>query len=45
MPRELPPLPGDVEDYRDERWCRDITGQVQTPIQAENFVDSCHPKQ
>ena len=39
MPRELPPLPGDVEDYRDERWCRDITRQVQTPIQAENFVE------
>ena len=37
MPRELPPLPGDVEDYRDERWCRDVTRLVQTPIQAEQL--------
>jgi hypothetical protein len=40
MPRPLPlPLPGDVEEYRDERWSRDVTRQVQTPIQAENFVE------
>ena len=39
MPRVLPPLPGDVEDYRDERWGRDVTRQVQTPLQAENFVE------
>jgi len=39
VPRQLPPLPGDVEDYRDERWGRDITRCVQSPIQAENFVE------
>jgi len=39
VPRVLPPLPGDVEDYRDERWGRDVTRQVQTPSQAENFVE------
>ena len=39
MPRVLPPLPGDVEDYRDDRWARDVTRQVQTPIQAEHFVE------
>ncbi|HEV8394316.1 MAG TPA: hypothetical protein VGQ37_08575 [Vicinamibacterales bacterium] len=39
MPRELPPLPSDVEDHRDERWGRDITRCVQSPIQAENFVE------
>ena len=39
MPRELPPLPPEVEDHRDERWGRDITRQVQTPIQAEHFVE------
>jgi hypothetical protein len=35
----LPPLPGDVEDHRDERWGRDVTRQVRTPIQAENFIE------
>ena len=39
MPRVHPPLPGDVEDYRDERWGRDVTRQLQTPSQAENFVE------
>jgi hypothetical protein len=39
MPRELPPLPSEVEDHRDERWGRDLTRQIQTPIQAEHFVE------
>src|SRR5215218_5644609 len=39
MPRELPALPLEIEEYRDERWGRDITRQVQTPIQAEHFVE------
>ena len=39
VPRERPPLPPDIEDHRDERWGRDITRQVQTPIQAEHFVE------
>jgi hypothetical protein len=39
VPRPLPALPGDIEDHRDERWCRDVTRQVQTPIQAESFVE------
>jgi hypothetical protein len=39
MPRPLPSLPGDVEDQRDDRWCRDVTRQVQTASQAENFVE------
>ena len=39
MPRELPQLPSEVEDHRDERWARDITRQVQTPVQAEAFVE------
>ena len=39
MPRPLPPLPSEVEEHRDERWGRDITRQVQTPIQAEHFVE------
>jgi len=39
VPRELPTLPSEIEDHRDERWGRDITRCVQTPIQAENFVE------
>ena len=39
MPREPLPLPSDIEEHRDERWGRDITRQVQTPIQAEHFVE------
>ena len=39
MPRPLPTLPAEVEDYRDERWCRDVTRLVQTPIQAEQLVE------
>jgi len=39
VPRPLPPLPPEVEEHRDERWGRDITRQVQTPIQAEHFVE------
>ena len=39
MPRELPPLPQEIEEHRDERWGRDITRSVQTPIQAEHFIE------
>ena len=39
MPRPLPTLPAEVEDYRDERWCRDVTRLVQTPIQDEHLVE------
>jgi hypothetical protein len=39
MPRELPPLPPEIEEHRDERWGRDLARSVQTPIQAEHFVE------
>jgi hypothetical protein len=39
VPRERPPLPSDIEEQRDDRWGRDITRQVQTPIQAEHFIE------
>ena len=39
MPRELPPLPADIEEHRDDRWGRDLTRSIQTPIQAEAFVE------
>jgi hypothetical protein len=39
VPRELTPLPPEAEEHRDDRWCRDITRQVQTPSQAEQFIE------
>ena len=36
MKGELPP---DVEEYRDERWCRDATRCVATVRDAERFVE------
>jgi hypothetical protein len=39
VPRVLSPLPPEVEEHRDDRWCRDITRQVQTPSQAEQFIE------
>lgn len=32
-------LPPDIEDYRDQRWWREETRQVQTPLDAERFVE------
>ena len=32
-------LPSDVEDYRDERWCRDATRSVTTVLDAERFIE------
>src|SRR5436305_932701 len=32
-------IPEDVEEYRDHRWRRDVTRQVETAIAAERFVD------
>jgi len=39
VPRALPPLPPEIEEHRDERWGRDLTRSVQTPIQVEAFVE------
>jgi hypothetical protein len=39
VPRQLPPLPPEIEEHRDERWGRDLTRSVQTPMQAEAFVE------
>lgn len=33
-------LPIEIEEYRDARWQRESTGQVETVIQAERFVES-----
>jgi hypothetical protein len=34
-----PQLPDDIEDYRDERWCREGARQVDNAADAERFID------
>jgi hypothetical protein len=34
-----PELPTDVEEYRDSRWCREATRQVETALDAERFIE------
>jgi hypothetical protein len=33
------PLPDEIEEYRDERWCREATRQVATAPDAERFIE------
>jgi hypothetical protein len=33
------PLPEDIEEHRDRWWCREMTRQVSTAVQAERFVE------
>jgi hypothetical protein len=37
--RPKPQLPEEIEDHRDRRWCREGTRQVQTALDAEQFVE------
>jgi hypothetical protein len=37
--RPRPPLPDEIEDYRDERWHRESTRQVETIVGAERFIE------
>src|SRR5207237_6246113 len=37
MPQEA--LTDDIEEYRDSRWNREGEGQLQTPAQAERFIE------
>jgi hypothetical protein len=32
-------IPSDVEDYRDARWCRESTRQIDSPVAAERFIE------
>ena len=32
-------VPEDIEEYRDERWCREATRQVETVHDAERFIE------
>jgi hypothetical protein len=33
-------IPAEIEDYRDERWCRDAARSVQTVAEAERFIEN-----
>jgi hypothetical protein len=37
--RPSPTIPDDIEDYRDARWCREATRQVETAYDAERFIE------
>jgi hypothetical protein len=37
--RARPQLSDEVEDHRDQRWCREGTRQIQTALDAEQFVE------
>jgi hypothetical protein len=39
MSPSIHPIPEDVEEFRDERWQREATRQVDTPADAEAFVE------
>src|SRR5436190_18328607 len=37
--RSKPEIPPEIEDFRDERWRREGARQVETALQAEQFVE------
>ena len=37
--RRLPQMPPEIEDYRDQRWRRESTRQVETAFEAERFIE------
>ncbi|HET7695805.1 MAG TPA: hypothetical protein VFK57_08870 [Vicinamibacterales bacterium] len=37
--RLRPPLPADIEEFRDERWRREGARQIETAFEAERFID------
>ena len=37
--RAVPQLSPEIEDYRDQRWRRESTRQVETPFDAERFIE------
>ncbi|MGE0043300.1 MAG: hypothetical protein AB7H88_19405 [Vicinamibacterales bacterium] len=37
--RPRPEIPGDIEEFRDERWCREDARRVDTAHDAERFVE------
>jgi hypothetical protein len=37
--RPRPAIPEEIEEYRDHRWRRDVTRQVETALDAEQFIE------
>src|SRR6187455_3209091 len=37
--RQKPQIPAEVEEYRDEHWCREGTRQIETALAAERFIE------
>jgi hypothetical protein len=37
--RPKPQIPAEIEEYRDGRWWREATRQVETPFDAERFIE------
>ena len=37
--RPTPQIPGEIEEYRDERWRREATRQIETVRDAERFIE------
>jgi hypothetical protein len=37
--RSKPRIPGEIDEYRDERWRREATRQVETALEAERFIE------
>lgn len=37
--RPTPQIPAEIEEYRDERWRREATRQVETALEAERFIE------
>jgi hypothetical protein len=38
MPQR-PPLPDEIEEYRDTRWMREASGRMETAVHAERFIE------
>jgi len=39
VPVTKPSIPEDIEEFRDERWRREATRQVETALEAERFIE------
>jgi hypothetical protein len=37
--KRRPEIPHEIEDFRDERWCREGTRQIETVFDAERFIE------
>lgn len=37
--KSTPQIPAEIEDYRDERWRREGTRQIETALDAEHFIE------